>query len=303
MARLGVIDLGSNSVRLVVYEARAGAANPRPFRILVDEKKMAGLSSYVEEGRLTEAGIERAAEVLRGLLRLADNLTCERVGVFATAVLRNCANSAEAAQAIEKAAGCAIDVLSAREEAHLGFAGARIGRALDAGTLVDIGGGSAELTALRPDGDHAGISLPAGCVAFYARYVSLVLPSPEECRAMAAAFDALLDGAGGLDAYRSERAFGIGGSLRAVGKMLAQVEGVPASPESFTREDVDSLFALLERDPSAFAHAMVKAAPDRAHSLVPGMVIARTLMERLGIREVTLCKYGIREGYLTERML
>ena len=103
MARLGVIDLGSNSVRLVIYEARKDAAAPKPFRILADEKKMAGLSAYVVDGQFSTAGIERAAAILGDHLKIARNLSCDRVDIFATAVLRNCANSAFAVAAIEEA--------------------------------------------------------------------------------------------------------------------------------------------------------------------------------------------------------
>lgn len=78
MARLGVIDLGSNSVRLVVYETKREDA-AKPFRTLVDEKKMAGLAAYVTDGALSNAGIARAVAVLGDLLKLADNLNCARV--------------------------------------------------------------------------------------------------------------------------------------------------------------------------------------------------------------------------------
>ena len=187
MARLGVIDLGSNSVRLVVYETKREDA-VKPFRTLVDEKKMAGLAAYVTDGALSSAGIARAVTVLGDLLKLADNLNCARVDIFATAVLRNCANSEAATAAIETAINHRVRVLSAREEAHLGFVGASIGTPLAAGTLIDVGGGSTELTALASDGDHAGISIPFGCVLAYANYVRCVIPTPAECRTIADAF-------------------------------------------------------------------------------------------------------------------
>ena len=209
MARLGVIDLGSNSVRLVVYEPKPSNA-AKPFRTLIDEKKMAGLAAYVNNGVFTEAGIKRAESVLGDLLRLADNLGCSRTDIFATAVLRNCANSEAAASAIEAAIDYPLSVLPARDEAHLGFVGASIGNSLTAGTLVDIGGGSTELTALGPDGDHAGASIPFGCVLAYANYVRTVLPTPAECRIMGDAFRREVEALPNKDGYRSERLYGIG---------------------------------------------------------------------------------------------
>lgn len=303
MARFGVIDLGSNSVRLVVYDVKSASPAPR-FRPVVDEKKMAGLSAYVADGRFTEAGIKRAVSILQSQLKTARLLNCERVDIFATAVLRNCENSAAALGAIEAAIEHPVSLLSAREEAHLGFAGARIGQPLDAGTLIDIGGGSTELTALRSDGGDAdGVSLPQGSVSSYAQFVSLVLPSPAECARIDEAFRTQLAQLDTLAPYRSEHLYGIGGSVRAVTKMQAQALNAPAKPPVIAREWLDALFVLLEEDPSGFAHGAVKACPDRVHTLVPGMVIVRALMEALGARSVTVCKHGIREGYLLERML
>lgn len=133
------LQFGSTS--LVVYETKREDA-AKPFRTLVDEKKMAGLAAYVTDESLSSAGIARAVTVLGDLLKLADNLNCARVDIFATAVLRNCANSEAATAAIETAINHRVRVLSAREEAHLGFVGASIGTPLAAGTLIDVGGGS-----------------------------------------------------------------------------------------------------------------------------------------------------------------
>lgn len=302
MARLGVIDLGSNSVRLVVYETKREDA-AKPFRTLVDEKKMAGLAAYVTDGALSNAGIARAVAVLGDLLKLADNLNCARVDIFATAVLRNCANSEAATAAIEAAIDHKVRVLSAREEAHLGFVGASISAPLAAGTLIDVGGGSTELTALAADGDHAGISIPFGCVLAYANYVRCIIPTPAECRTIADAFRKELQALPNLEGYRSERLYGIGGSVRALAKMVATVWGDDTRPKSISRKDMEGLADLLQGDVSVFAHRAVKAAPDRVHSLVPGMIIVRTLAEELAAAEVIPCKYGIREGYLVTHML
>lgn len=302
MARFGVIDLGSNSVRLVVYDVKEATPSPR-FRTVVDEKKMAGLAAYVVEGVFTPEGLRRAESILASQLKTARTLRCDRIDIFATAVLRNCVNSAEAVAALEEAIDHPINLLSAREEAHLGFVGATLGQPLEAGTLIDIGGGSTELTVLRATGDADGVSLPQGSVSSYAQFVSLVLPTAAECAAIEESLQGYLDGLKTLAPYRTAHLFGIGGSVRAVAKMQAQALGVGGKPPLITRQNLQTLFALFAEEPSRFAHSAVKACPDRVHTLVPGMVMVRTLMDCLGADDLTVCKYGIREGYLIDRML
>ena len=165
MARLGVIDLGSNSVRLVVYETKREDA-VKPFRTLVDEKKMAGLAAYVTDGALSNAGIARAVAVLGDLLKLADNLNCARVDIFATAVLRNCSNSHKATAEIEEGIGMRIAILSNEEEAHLGYLGAKLDQSLETGTMVDIGGGSTDIAVISMGGRVKAASLPVAGNAF-----------------------------------------------------------------------------------------------------------------------------------------
>ena len=128
MPNYAVIDLGSNTIRLVVYEVkddRRKTYSSKDFKSLINDKVMAGLSAFVTaDGTFTDDGVRRAASVLKGHAKRARYFDCKRIDVFATAVLRNAANSAEAVAAIERESGLTIDLLSAADEAHLGFAGA-----------------------------------------------------------------------------------------------------------------------------------------------------------------------------------
>lgn len=306
MRRIGIIDLGSNTIRLVVFDVDKNVGQrlkPREFRVLLNEKEVAGLSAYVDDGAFTDAGIERAADVLADHEASAKNVGCEEVHVFATAVLRNCTNSAQAVAALEKKTGLPIDIISGEEEAHLGFVGASIGQELEQGILVDIGGGSTEFTHIERGRDLMNVSVPQGSVSSYAAAVSLVLPTASECAAITAAFEERIAEYKCIQTTHEAIMYGIGGSVRAVAKMLGRMNGRDKAQKLMTPADVDRLLALLVEDPSTFAHLAVKAVPERLHSVVPGCLLLRTLMEAAQAQALTLCKYGVREGYLAERVL
>ena len=306
MPNYGVIDLGSNSVRLVVYEVkddRRPVYTNKDFRSLLNDKVMAGLAAYVREAVFTQAGVERAASVLKGHLKRARYFQCKRIDVFATAVLRNCDNSAEAVTALQEAAGTRIALLSARDEAHLGFVGATCDRVIERGTLVDIGGGSTELTRIEGGHDFANTSIPQGSLSSYADFVAAVLPTQPEVAAIAQALWAQACALPDPDAYRAPRFYGIGGSVRAAAKMHAQLRQEAIRPKTMTADQIRAILDTCRNDPDAFAHLALKASAERIHTLVPGCLILGTLMGELRAERLDICKYGVREGYLVERVL
>ncbi|MEE0844627.1 MAG: exopolyphosphatase [Eggerthellaceae bacterium] len=307
MPNYAVIDLGSNSVRLVVYEVRNDKKRtytPKDFRSLINDKVMAGLAAYVDEdGLFTKAGIKRAVGVLKGHLKRSRYFECKRIDCFATAVLRNASNSAEAIVAIEEEIGLPINLLSARDEAHLGFVGATCDREIKRGTLIDIGGGSTELTRIEDGVERANVSIGQGSLSSYARFVKDILPTPDEALAIRAAFIKLLDALPERDAFEAPVLYGIGGTVRAASKMYAQTHGEGVRPKTLTPAQVDGILRMRRSDASAFAHSALKASAERIHTLTPGCVILEALLSTLGAQKLEICKHGIREGYLIERML
>lgn len=306
MPTYGVIDLGSNSIRLVVYEVKndhLAAYTNRDFKSLINDKVMAGLAAYVEGGVFTQAGIDKAASVLRGHAKRAGYFGCVKLEVFATAVLRNATNCTEAVAAIEAASGLHISLLSARDEAHLGFVGATCDRCVERGTLVDIGGGSTELTRIEGGCDFDNASMGQGSLSSFTNHVRAILPTAAEMDAIASELRDHLASLPCAEAYHTEALFGIGGSVRAAAKMLAQAAGGIPRPKTMTAADIRAILEWCRSNPDAFAHTALKASAERIHTLVPGCVILLTLFEALGAQRLEVCKYGVREGYLIERML
>ena len=114
-----VIDIGSNSMRLTLYEIKDGR-----FKILFREKNMAGLAGYVEKGVLTKDGIACACSGLEDFRETLASLQIDDAAVFATASLRNINNTEEALAAIREETGYQVEVISGEEEALLGYYGA-----------------------------------------------------------------------------------------------------------------------------------------------------------------------------------
>lgn len=306
MPNYAVVDLGSNSIRLVVYDvkdAHKRTYTSKDFKSLINDKVMAGLSAYVVDGTFTQDGIDRAIGVLRGHAKRARYFDCEKMEVFATAVIRNASNCEEAVAAIEEAAELPISLLSATDEAHLGFVGATCDRAVERGTLVDIGGGSTELTRIESSLDFDNASIGQGSLSSFAQHVRAILPTPGEMDAIAEAFRKRFAGLPDPDAYRSEALYGIGGSVRAAAKMHAQATGAAVRPKTMTKQQIHAILAWCRTDPDTFAHAALKASAERVHTLVPGCIILGELFDACGAERLDVCKYGVREGYLIDRML
>lgn len=306
MPNYAVVDLGSNTIRLVVYEvkhAHERTFTNKDFKSLINDKVMAGLSAYVVDGVFTQDGIDRAISVLRGHAKRARYFNCEKMEVFATAVIRNAKNCDEAVIAIEEGAGLPISLLSAQDEAHLGFVGATCDRTVVRGTLVDIGGGSTELTRVEHDRDFDNASLGQGSLSSFGQHVRGILPTGDEMDAIAAALRTRLAALPRPDAYRTDTLFGIGGSVRAAAKMHAQATGATSRPKTMTKKEIHAILTWCRTDPDAFAHTALKASAERIHTLVPGCVILLELFDAFGAERLDVCKYGVREGYLIERML
>lgn len=307
MPNYGLIDLGSNTVRMCIYDVRndklQSYRKKKDFRSLINHKVMAGLAAYVEDGRMTELGIEHATNVLSAHLRRAAYFDCKRLDIFATAVLRNCTNSHEAVRLIERRIGHDIRVLSAADEAHLGFVGAMSDAPLCDGTLIDIGGGSTELTRIKDGKDSDNISIGAGSLSSFAGHVSSILPTQQEIDGIMEEFESeMAEAVKNPKAYRSRQFFGVGGTVRACAKMHAEMTGTMRA-EDLTPAMLDEIVELYGKDHGTFAHLALKATPDRVHTLLPGCLILRRALAEFGAEELHICGGGVREGYLIERIL
>ena len=106
-----------------------------------------------------------------------------------------------------------------------------------------------------------------------------------------------------LEPYTAPTLYGVGGSTRAAAKLVQQLDELQTRPREVQAEQVLQILRACRENPSAFGHAALKASAERVHTMVPGCVILAELFRHLGADKLVICKHGVREGYLLERML
>lgn len=301
MARIAVIDMGSNTIRLALYEIKSSKI--QKYKKLIDIKSTAGLSNYIEDGCLTNDGINKAAAVLKDHIERSLNLGCDKILIFATAVIRNCRNSEIAKRAIENKVNHKITILSGIEEARLGLKGVLSATDIENGILVDLGGGSCEITVFHNrDTILKTTSIPIGCISSYKNNVEKLFPSQSEAKEIKCNFKEALDAHINLDEYDSLDLYAIGGSIRAIAKLHAIITE-SGKPMRFVEcNQLDAILDLYIEYENKFSHMAVKATPERLHSIIPGIIIFKEIMNATNKDRIDILKRGVREGYLLENL-
>jgi len=179
---IGLIDLGSNSIRLVIYHYGDGQLTK-----LFNLKHAAKSILYVKDNKMSIEGVEVIVSSLKELIFVAKTYHLDYFKIFATASLRNIENSKETIAAIESSIHHPIELLSDHEESAYGFeAVVKVETLPKEGLAIDIGGGSMEITYFVDGKLIHTTSVPVGSLNFYQQYVSNVLPNDAEQNLMRA---------------------------------------------------------------------------------------------------------------------
>ncbi|MGI6221755.1 MAG: hypothetical protein ACOYIP_07845 [Coriobacteriales bacterium] len=311
--------MGSNTIRLIVFEVDDSAPLEYAPTIATNKKAMAGLASYVSDGVLGDDGIDRAVKILGKHVAAAKLAGVESISVFATAILRNIDNSEDALRRIEERTGLSIDLLSGEDEARLGFRGCCGSFGPEGGLAVDVGGGSTELSMLReglllrePDGqprpldlvaDLSVASIPSGSLKMFMHYVSEVLPTKNEAKVIRSFMAEHAVETGILEGRSFSRVVGLGGTARSSVKLFHALFDSSESALVATRAQLEELVALPTVDFRRVLLGIVRLCPDRVHTVLVGLAMLLGIMDVAGAEALQVSKQGIREGYLLERVL
>lgn len=291
----GVIDIGSNTIRMVVYQVEDGTLHP-----VLNKKYATGLVGYINsKGRMTQEGIRKAVEILEELRVVTDRIQLSAVFPFATASLRNCSNTDEVLNAIRQETGFTVRVLTGQEEATFDYYGALQSTPPDSGLLTDVGGGSTELVRFRDRQVLSTDSIPIGSLNLYNRFVSGILPTPSEVQDMKSNVVTLLEKQVSKSGLPSTPILcAVGGTARAVLKLYNGLTSQAKGNICYNATFFTDCLSLITTESKQFINRILKTAPDRIHTLTPGITILQTVAHTFGAPSVVTSSYGVREGYL-----
>jgi exopolyphosphatase/guanosine-5'-triphosphate,3'-diphosphate pyrophosphatase len=291
---IAIIDIGSNSVRLVVYEMLARA----PAQVF-NEKEMAGLGRQVATtGRLADDAMAKALEALVRFRILCEAMQVGTLRVIATAAAREAANGQDFLVKAEEAIGQRIELISGGREAYLSGLGVISGFAEPHGVVGDLGGGSLELIAVDGDRVGQGISLPIGGLALLDKSKGQIKLADKIVREQ-------LEDHPQVTAMRGKDFFAVGGTWRALATLHQRQCGYPLSVmHGYTvpARDVADFARLVERADTSMLEAIDAVSSARRPLLAYGALVLDALIKRGRPRAVVISASGVREGMLHDML-
>lgn len=303
--RLGVLDVGSNSVHLLVVDAHRGA-EPTPQ---LSRKSVLRLAEHIDKhGNLALEGADALVGATLGARRQADELECDDVIAFATSAVRDAGNSAEVLDRVLVETGVELISLSGEEEAELTFLAVRRWLGWSSGNLIclDIGGGSLEMAAGPDEEPERTVSLPLGAGRLTRDWFEADPPSKTQVAA-------LREHVEGEVAPAAKQMLACGPPDRVVGtsktfRTLARLAG--AAPSSagprvrrvLNRDGLRQVTAFICRMSSTDLAELEGVSPARAHQTLAGAVVAAGAMDALAVAEIELCPWALREGVILRRL-
>ncbi len=303
--RLGVLDVGSNTVHLLVVDAQPGG-QPDPVRSHKDELRLAELLQA--DGSLGPVGTARLVETVRDARRAADEEGVEDLVAFATSAVRDATDSPAVLAAVREQTGVDLQVLPGEDEARLTFLAVRRWFGWSAGRLLclDIGGGSLEIgSGLHEEPDLA-VSVPLGAGRVTR---DRLLGDPPSKRDVAAAREhvraVLAEVAPSVLAQgRPHRAVVTSKTFRS----LARLDGAapsgegPFVPRSLTRAGLGRTVALVAGMKASDRARLPGVSEGRARQLLAGALVAEEALAAFGLDEVQVCPWALREGVILRRL-
>lgn len=303
--RLGVLDVGSNTVHLLVVDAHPGA-RPLPAHSHKADLRLAQLLD--DSGAIGADGVDRLVGVIHEALQAAEDKGVEEVLPFATSAVREARNADDVLARVQRETGVLLQVLTGEEEARLTFLAARRWFGWSAGKLLvlDIGGGSLEIAYGIDEEPDTAVSLPLGAGRLTAGWLSGDPPASEDIRALRRHVRAQIARTVGEFSR-----FGAPDHVVATSKtfkQLARLAGAARTAEGLyvqrdlKRESLEAWVPRLAGMTEEQRAELPGVSEGRAGQLLAGALVAEGAMDLFGVETLEICPWALREGVILRKL-
>ena len=303
MKRVAAIDIGTNTILMVIAECTAESV----FHFLHEEHSIARLGNKVDSNHtILPDSIERVEEILQKYTAIARKFNVNEIVACGTSVFRDAANREEVVEYFYQKFGISIRILSGDEEGRLTYIGALIGwwnSNNDDVAVIDIGGGSTELSFGKGLNYIGSASINIGAVRITERILKSSPPSPSAIEeAIYEINNHLLQ----LPSLSAKTKFvGVAGTLTTLAsyvQKLRSFEKEKVHKFLLTREQVENSFQELKRLSLVELHQIQSINPKRADIIVAGILILRQIMEKYNVSKILVSTQGLRYGIAYEAL-
>jgi len=293
---LAIIDIGSNSARVVVYNREAAGH----LRIVASARASLRLvEGVVENHAIGEDAMERAHDALRDFRAIALGAGSKAIRVYATAAVREAKDGHRFARLVSRTMKVPLQVLDGETEALYGFHGALRGLDAKSGLLFDLGGGSLQLTQFRRRVRAKSWSLPLGALRLSRRYLERDPPTDKEMKSLKKHIDGFLEELPLRRLAPGSRLVGTGGTVRNLAKIERFRTRTPGSRlhgHELSREAIDEIEMELRSLPRRKRADILGLSKDRSDSIVAGAVVIGRLLDYVEADDILVSGQGLREG-------
>ncbi|AOM82614.1 exopolyphosphatase [Salisediminibacterium beveridgei] len=299
---IGIIDIGSNSIRFVIYEVDEDAC----FKETQNLKVSARLSSYIDDtGEMSSEGIEMILHTLDEFNRASTGYNLTEVRAVATAAVRNAINQDEILEAVNTKGAFSIEVLSDYQEAYYGYLAVTNSTTLTEGITIDIGGGSTEITYFKDRELKQYHSFPFGAVTLKNQFVKGDTPTEDEMKAIQDFIFHSYDSLSWLKEHKVP-VIGIGGTARNLATVHQETIDYPLAglhEYRMTFQDVKEIREELWDMSNKKREKQDGLSKDRSDIIVPAISAIEELMDYVSHDEYIVSHRGLRDGLFYEHLL
>lgn len=298
--RIAVIDLGSNTTRMIVV----GYVPHQTFKLLDEVREAVRLAQGIDKaGNLHAESMKRAITTMRLFHQMCQGIGVDRIIPVATSAVREASNREEFLARVRVEAGLDFRVLTAQEEAYYGYLGAVNTLNLVDGCVIDIGGGSTQISKVQQRALHTSISRPIGAVRLTDRFVKSDPISPRHFKAVQSAIEAQFADVQWLPKHGGVLA-GIGGTIRAIAEIDQKLTRHPIDRvhgHSMSAARVFELIDMLRGMTIKQRETIPGMSRDRADLILAGGMILAEVMRSGAFSQISVSGQGLREGIFFEQ--